>query len=390
MKILQNMLKTILLLAPVYITLFWSVVLLTDKSNYSVPRSFLAKFMMVAFVVYSSHFLFYTGYHNIYLYIDPIYQLSSLLVYPLYHIYFRLLTVDKKFSLKNHWIFLLPSVVCFILYLGGILFADINQYKIWVFDRCVEYPSASMRYLKSVHLLSRICFIIQVLLVGFYNFKLITKYGHKAMHFYSDATDGSTNRINLLNYSMILTAVSSIVLAALGRDFFKNEHTGMIIAVVIFSTMLFVIGWLGDRQKVLNPAFENEAEEVVEQKNENNNDNQILLIEKIQYLFKEQRLFLNSKLNIMDIASALGSNRTYISFLINKNFNQNFCSFVNQYRIQYLEVKMLEQPDLPNQQLAEMCGFGSVDSMKRAVLNKTGKSLYEWKLNIVNSQTKVS
>ena len=125
-------------------------------------------------------------------------------------------------------------------------------------------------------------------------------------------------------------------------------------------------------------------------KNENCSDNQHLLIEKIETLFTEQQLFLNSKLNILDIASALGSNRTYISYLINKNFNQNFCSYVNQYRIQYLEEKMHEQPELPNQQLAELCGFGSVDSMKRAVINKTGMSLQEWKSKRHNSITKNS
>lgn len=386
------MLKTILLLTPVYVTLFWFVVLLTDKSNCSIPRSFLSKFMLAAFVVYLSHFFFYSGLENIYIVIDPIYQLSSLLVYPLYHIYFRLLTIDQTFSIKKHWYLLLAPFTCFILYLIGVIVADNNEYKMWLFNRNLNFTSSAMIFLKIMHQVIRVCFIIQVAYVVVCNFRLITKYGHKASHFYSNATDSSTIRITLLNYSMIFTAISSITLAALGRDFFKNEYTGIFIAALIFSTMLFLIGWLGDRQKVLNPAFESEdsLEKDEEAQNENCSDNQHLLIEKIETLFTEQQLFLNSKLNILDIASALGSNRTYISYLINKNFNQNFCSYVNQYRIQYLEEKMREQPELPNQQLAELCGFGSADSMKRAVLNKTGMSLQEWKSKCLHSTPKNS
>lgn len=384
------MLKTILLLTPVYVTLFWSVVLLTDKSNYSIPRSFLSKFMMVAFVVYFSHFLFYSGFQKIYIVIDPVYQLSSLLVYPLYHIYFRLLTIDRMFSIKKHWRLLLAPLTCFILYSIAVIVADNNEYKMWLFNRNLNFTSSSMIFLKIMHQVIRICFIVQVVYVVVSNFLLITKFGHKASHFYSNATDSSTIRITLLNYSMIITAISSITLAALGRDFFKNEYTGIIIAAVIFSSMLFLIGWLGDRQKVLNPAFESEDSHEEETQNDNSSDNQHILVDKIETLFTEQQLFLNSKLNILDIASALGSNRTYISYLINKNFNQNFCSYVNQYRIQYLEEKMREQPELPNQQLAELCGFGSADSMKRAVLNKTGMSLQEWKSKCLHSTPKNS
>ena len=133
------MLKTILLLTPVYVTLFWSVVLLTDKSNYSIPRSFLSKFMIAAFVVYLSHFFFYSGLENIYIAIDPIYQLSSLLVYPLYHIYFRLLTIDQTFSIRKHWHLLLAPFMCFILYLIGVIVADNNEYKMWLFNRNLNF-----------------------------------------------------------------------------------------------------------------------------------------------------------------------------------------------------------------------------------------------------------
>ena len=265
------------------------------------------------------------------------------------------------------------------MYGSGVLFSDMNEYSIWVFDRSMVFDSAAMQYLSIILLACRVCFILQVVYVVVYNFKLITKYGQKAKHFYSDAMDTSTLRINLLNYSMIVTGVSSVILAALGRDYFKNENTAIALAVSIFSSMLFLIGWLGDRQKVLNPAYEETETTNNQHEIENIADNQNLLLEKLNSLFFDQKVYLNNKLNILDIASALNSNRTYISFLINKNYNQNFCSFVNNHRIQALSNKICEAPNTPNGQLAEACGFGSVDSMKRAVLTKTGLSFQQWK-----------
>jgi hypothetical protein len=38
-----------------------------------------------------------------------------------------------------------------------------------------------------------------------------------------------------------------------------------------------------------------------------------------------------------------------------------------------------------NEVLAEMCGFGSVNSMKRAIFAKTGLNLTEWKQQTLNS-----
>lgn len=376
------MFKTVLLLTPVYVTFFWTLVLHTDKSKFSVPRVFLGKFMFVAFLVYLSHFFFYSGLNDFYFYIDPFYQFASLLVYPLYHIYFRLLTIDPGFSFKRHSRFLIALLLLFGLYLFGVLWADAVEYRLWIFNRHLVFSSPAMQYLKIIHILIRLCFIVQLLLVVIKNFELITKYGDKAKHFYSDAFDSSTLRVKLLNYSMICTAVASIMLAALGREFFKNDNCGIILAAFIFSTLLFLIGWLGDRQKALNPAFESAEIQIVNPQNDGSVDSQSVLVSKINTLFNEQKVYLNSKLNILDIANAVGSNRTYISFLINKHFNQNFCSFVNQYRIVQLEQKMKEFPDLPNMLLAEQCGFGSIDSMKRAVLNKTGMTLQLWRAKI--------
>lgn len=376
------MLRHILLLTPVYVTFFWSIMLNADRRVSSVPRLFLGKFMFFAFIVYLSHLIYFVPNVGLYAYIDPLYQLASLIVFPMYHIYFRLLTVDSKFQLRKHAYFLLPSIILFLLYTVGVFITPFHEYSVWIFNRQMPSVYPGIKYLKIIEFLTRIVFIIQVLVTIIGNYRLIKKYGHKANQFYSDMDDIGTKNVTILNASMIVSGVSSIILASLGRNFFENKNTGIALASIIFSSMLFIIGWLGNKQKSLNPVIKLEANEEPEfspEIVEFTNIEQKNLLEKIQQLFYTKKIYLNSKLTIQDVAQEVGTNRTYISTIINQQFNQNFCNFVNGFRVEEMEKIIIKHPYFNNQLLAESCGFGSVDSLKRAVLAKTGQKLSDWK-----------
>ncbi|HET7733923.1 MAG TPA: hypothetical protein VFK73_08810, partial [Paludibacter sp.] len=181
------MLKHILLLIPVCVTIFWSIVLNTKPDTQSTPRLFLGKFMLFAAVVYISHLLFYTPLPKPYSHIDPFYQYASLMVFPLYHIYIRLLTVDKRFSFKIHARYLLAPTILFILYVFGVIIAPANDYNTWIFNRNFNPPT--IHFLKIIYLLIRFTFLVQVIYIVIGNYLLIKKHGDKAKQFYSDIED---------------------------------------------------------------------------------------------------------------------------------------------------------------------------------------------------------
>jgi hypothetical protein len=122
------MFKDILLLNPVYVTLFWAVVLNFYSNDKHAPKVFLGKFMLVAFVIYLSHLLYFSGQIYIYRYLDSLYTWASMLVFPLYHIYVRLLTTEKKFSFADHGKFLILPTLVFLLHLTGVLLLSQQQY----------------------------------------------------------------------------------------------------------------------------------------------------------------------------------------------------------------------------------------------------------------------
>ncbi len=57
------------------------------------------------------------------------------------------------------------------------------------------------------------------------------------------------------------------------------------------------------------------------------------LIKDLKELMDKEKLFLDPKINIQQLAEKLSSNRTYLSQAINNQLNSNFPHFINEYRI---------------------------------------------------------
>jgi len=376
------MLKTILLLTPVYVTLFWTLVLKTaNRHNNDRARLFLGKFMFFACILYFSHFLFFYPLPQVYIYFDALYQYASLMVYPLFYIYIRLLTVDKKFELKKHYKYIAVPNLLLIAYLIGILFSPYEHYRALIAD----YENSPWNFLKIVLICMQLTFLIQVILCVTGNTILLKKYKHSAGQYYSDIEDSRIYKAELLNLCIILTGISSFILGILGRDFFFAEPVAIGIASLVFSTLLFAIGLLGNVQKVVNPSYETDSGVQPAANLATDKEMEHFKAEvspKILRLFNEDKIYLNSKLTIRDVAQIVGTNRTYVSNFINTHFNQNFCSFVNRYRLEELERTIRKHPEYTGNTLAELCGFGSTDSLKRAVRTSFGMSYSEWRKSL--------
>lgn len=55
---------------------------------------------------------------------------------------------------------------------------------------------------------------------------------------------------------------------------------------------------------------------------------------RIPLLMEQEKLFLMPKLTIMDLATKIGTNKTYLSEYLNSNLNMSFHDFVNKYRVE--------------------------------------------------------
>jgi AraC-like DNA-binding protein len=374
------MIRTLILLSPVYISLYWFISLRSNKKNISVPARFLSFFMLICAVCFFGQYLFFAPFPDIFPYWEPALAYFGSIAFPIYYIYFRLLTVDEKFSLRLHAKYLVVPLFIATVYTVGIFLTPFEQYKAWLYNDTLFADSAQIQFLGVMRKIVKLMFVVLLVITFVLNQLLLKKYAHKAEQYYSDLQDGRFNNAKWLNYFLIFITLSSFVAHIVGRKLLFPSEMILNSIWLIFALSLYGIGYMGFTQKAINPTFE--AEDDVSEPAPTStelNVSQQLILKRLLDLFENDKIYIDSNLNIMDVVERIGTNRSYISTIINQQYNQNFCSFVNGFRVAELENVYAENPSISNEHLAEKCGFGSFNSMKRAIVSITGQSVQEWK-----------
>ena len=178
---------------PMYVTAFWSIVLLTSPKKKNLPKYFLGLFMVVAFMVYFSHTLYFKQQFSVYLFLDPVYTFSSLSVYPLYFWYIKLLTLETQINYKNLWL-LAPAAFFAILTLLVYSFmgeAEKSEYLNLFLLKRIELSELSRwpKVQAIVFMFGRFVFSVQIILFLFYGRKLVIQYNYRIANFYSSLED---------------------------------------------------------------------------------------------------------------------------------------------------------------------------------------------------------
>lgn len=105
------------------------------------------------------------------------------------------------------------------------------------------------------------------------------------------------------------------------------------------------------------------------------------IIEAINKLMEEEKVFLNSQLCLNDLALFLKINKNYISVLINETYQKNFFNYVNEFRLKESK-KLLLNPQYDNlsiEGIAISCGFNSKSVFNPAFKKYTGLTPTEFK-----------
>lgn len=111
---------------------------------------------------------------------------------------------------------------------------------------------------------------------------------------------------------------------------------------------------------------------------------------RLKSLFDDDKVYLEPKLSLTELARQMGTNRTYLSQHINKVYGQTFYEFVNFYRVVHSE-RLLADTDYNLETVAEMSGFNSLSTFRRAFATSHGCSpqVYRDKNSTVNGNGEV-
>lgn len=109
------------------------------------------------------------------------------------------------------------------------------------------------------------------------------------------------------------------------------------------------------------------------------------LAAEVQRLFDEEKLFLNPKLKLSDVAREVGTNRTYLSRYFNQENGHTFYDFVNTYRIKHAE-QLLQSSTAGLQEIADKSGFNSLSTFRRVFAATHGCSPTEYRNLAISSR----
>jgi AraC-like DNA-binding protein len=362
--------QSIAVLTPLYVTGFWAIVFLSSSKKKNRAKFFLGFFMLIAFSLYMGHSLFFLANFDVYIHYDPVYITTSLLVYPMYYQYTRLLTVDSVFN-SRYFFHYIPAFVMGILTVilhsvshhqgNGHLEEYFRQSYQLNFDR-----SSGLFWNSLVYFFHRLVFAVQIILYFWKGYSLIKKHRERLLNYYSNQERRGIKWVSNIFISLVIVAILSSAFNIIGKFMFLNHPHILLIPSFLFSSMIFILGFLANGQdqivREIELADSKESEFMVS--NVRKEDDMELRLDE---LFRIEKIFLNPDLKIWDVSARLGTNRTYLSNYINKKYSVNFSRYVNRFRVDEAK-NLMSSPDnriYSLEVIGEKCGFGSYNNFIR-------------------------
>ncbi|MFV0593601.1 MAG: helix-turn-helix domain-containing protein [Draconibacterium sp.] len=367
------MVKPIALLLPIYVTFMWALVFLFQKGTRFKANKALGLFMLTASLLYVSHAVFFFNFYHLYSFVESLYILAVLSIYPLFFSYILLLTSDQ-IKFPRYIIHFVPAILLSLVSLLFTLCLTHDQRIDYVKDILIEknlkgLNLGSLTGLNGLTLLTvRIYFIAQVFVYLIKGIRIANKHNKRLTEFYSNTEGRRVNWIRDISIIILVVSILGVAFSVIGRSFFVKNETFLLFPSILFSTIYFIIGFYGNQQIVIADELKEEENSVSNMEEVLEDSSRSLLKNRLIALFQEEKIYCLSDLRITTLSETLQTNRTYISRLINEEFGVNFNEFVNKYRVEEAE-RLLRSADhdfYTLEYIAEKSGFGSANSFTRA------------------------
>jgi AraC-like DNA-binding protein len=159
----------------------------------------------------------------------------------------------------------------------------------------------------------------------------------------------------------------------IGKAFFINDLALIAIPSILFSIFHFSIGFLGFKQKYTIATYKidvlKDSSSTARLPGESMRHK---LKSDLIKLIEEEQIFRNTDLRITDISKRLNTNRSYISGIVNNEFNSTFSDLINHYRISYAKELLKDKKMYILEYVSEESGFASINSFLRAFKKEAG------------------
>ncbi len=317
-------------------------------------------FYIAATILYTDHWLYFSG-HPSFLG-EWSYLVVNLCVYPLYYAYLRALT-RTKISFEVPFL-LLPAVLAAI-------FFPLNV--------CFRWGGED-----SIRLIARLCFAAQIAWVVIRGYRLIKATRQRLDNNYTDDRSYLLQPTHTLLLLVGIAAVASMLLNLLGRDRFDGSIL-VAIPAVLMSVLLYGLGYVAAHTFMPKETIAPETEEEEEKVHNVTTEETDALMNQIATALREQKLFASPDLTIQDLATAVHSNRTYVSQCINRRTGLSFSQYIARYRVEHAQ-QILRDPVYNSDKEAvadaiALSGFATEQTFYRVFKELTGETPLQYRHN---------
>ena len=335
-------------------------------------------FMVMATLLYAGHCAFLNHFYSDMPVLDSLYSFANLAVYPLYYVYIVSMTSPES-QLRHTWLYFIPSAVIGIMV--SAIYIMMSPQELDSFVRIISYNedfgsgTGLCKMMGYTRLAAKVVFAIEVVAVLIAGSRKILAYNKSIEAYYADTEGKKLTAFQWYMYLFTACSLASIIFNFIGRSRFDSSAWMMAIPSLLFSSLLFGLGFIGFRQSFTIDHFEQEesADEIIPESAPASKQEKPL-IERIEEVVTKRQLYLRHNLKISDVAAELCTNRLYVSTAINEEMGISFSDYINRKRVNYAIHLMSVNPQLTIYEIADLSGFSSDKSFYRNFKNITGKS----------------
>ena len=371
----MNLLQSFITMMPMMVCLFWAAILLLDIWEHGdrAAHKDLLVWSMTAALLYMGHYTFFNGDRDEMPLLDTLYVVCNLLIFPLFLRYLLRLTEGKVSVLSNVLIFAPPFII------GGLVGgqyallspAETSDFiETYLYHNSFDHLNGMAFRIAVTHHVAKLLFAIGVAATLWIGMKKIRNYNHFIDSVYSDTEDKHLYGITTILGLMVITCIMSFCANFIGRYYFTERLWLLAIPSVIFSLLLFAIGYFGYTQRfsfadVIHAGEDNESKVQEQPAGDSSGVSHGEMYERIITMMKDEKLFLEPDLKVDDIAAKLCTNRRYVQQTINEEIGVTFSEYVNRMRIEHAKVLLQSNSEMTVQEVSEQSGYKTLSTFYR-------------------------
>ncbi len=347
--------------------LFSMLILLEWYNRQLREQHTLFAFMLTATLLYVGHYIYFNRAADLLPLSDILYVSANLTVYPLYLIYIIRLTSKWR---AVYWLMLLPGLLAIMATGTGYIFMTDEEDRMFVHNYLYHNSQTELTdmalFQAYIRQFCKLVFAIEVIATVVIGSMMIRRYDRMVDEFYADTDDKSMRNIQSILYLVLTIAVLSFIVNIIGRARFTDHEIILTTTSLMFSALLFAIGYEGLHRHFSIIDMRTNKEQV------SNDDSAALkdavnrsMTERIIALVENDKIYLQPDLKLDDLAQMMHTNRTYIYQAVNQQMGISFNEFINRYRIAHAKRLMASDPTLSMNDVALHSGFASLSSFYR-------------------------